>query len=85
VVPPVKPRPKRFHGAIDLDALRIGRDAGQIAQEVVQHLASLVGSQIHLTLEIQALVPDGVPDQIVRTVTENCQTLRFKAHGFEEE
>jgi hypothetical protein len=31
------------------------------------------------------LLSDGVPDQIVRTVTENCRTLKFKSHGFEKE
>jgi hypothetical protein len=40
---------------------------------------------VEVTLEIQAEIPDGVPDQVVRTVAENCRTLRFKAHGFEEE
>lgn len=59
-------------------------DAGKIAEEVVQHLSSLVGSNVELTLEIRADVPDGVPDNVVRTVTENCRTLKFKNIGFEE-
>ena len=29
--------------------------------------------------------PVGAPDQVVRTVTENCRTLKFKTYGFEEE
>ncbi len=49
-----------------------------------QHLANLVGSKVEATLEIQAEIPDGVPDQVVRTVSENCRTLKFKTHGFEE-
>ena len=36
-------------------------------------------------LEIQATIPDGAPDNVVRTVTENCRTLKFKTHGFEKE
>ena len=71
--------------AVSLDALRIGRDASQIAQEIVQHLSGLVGAKVEVTLEIQAQIPDGVPDHIVRTVAENCRTLRFTTHGFEEE
>jgi hypothetical protein len=81
----VKARPKRFHGAISLDPLRIGRDASQIAQEIVQHLFGLVGARIEVTLEIQAEIPDGVPEHVIRTVAENCRTLRFTTHGFEEE
>ena len=30
-------------------------------------------------------VPDGVPDNVVRTVTENCRTLKFNHQGFETE
>jgi hypothetical protein len=76
--------PTRFHGTIELDATRIGRDAGRTAEEVIQHLAGLIGAKVKVTLEIEAEVPEGVPDNIVRTVTENCRTLKFKTHGFEE-
>ncbi|MCG6534103.1 MAG: ATP-binding protein, partial [Syntrophales bacterium LBB04] len=79
------PRPRRFHGAVELDATRLGRDAGKIAEEVVQHLTGLLKSKVEVTLEIQAEIPDGVPENVVRTVTENCRTLRFKSHGFEDE
>jgi predicted AAA+ superfamily ATPase len=78
------PRPKRFHGTVSLDAARVGRDAGRIADEVISHLAGLVGSGVSVTLEVQAEVQDGVPEKVVRTVTENCRTLKFQSHGFEE-
>ncbi|MDR7454895.1 MAG: hypothetical protein QN137_10530 [Armatimonadota bacterium] len=35
--------------------------------------------------DIHAEVPDGVPDHVVRTVTENARTLKFRDHGFERE
>jgi len=78
------PRPTRFHGSVDLDPARIARDAGKIAEEVVQHISGLVGGKVSVSLEINAEVPEGVPENVVRTVTENCQTLKFKTHGFEE-
>ena len=40
---------------------------------------------LKVTMEIQAKVSDGVPDDVVRTVTENCRTLRFTTQEFEEE
>jgi hypothetical protein len=52
---------------------------------VIAHLTGLVGSSVTVTLEIEANVPDGVPDNVVRTVTENSRTLKFSAHGFEKE
>jgi hypothetical protein len=76
--------PVRFYGSVELDATRLGRDAGKIAEEVVQHLSALMNSSVEITLEIKADVPEGVPDNVVRTVTENCRTLKFKSHGFEE-
>jgi len=83
--PPTPNRPKRFYGTVTLDATRVGRDAGRIADEVISHLSGLVGSSVKVTLEIQANVSGGVPENIVRTVTENSRTLKFNSHGFEEE
>ena len=54
-------------------------------EEVVQHLTSIVDAEVSVTLEIQAYVPEGASPEIVRTITENCRTLRFTDHGFEEE
>ena len=43
----------RFHGSVQIDPLRLGRDASRIAEEVVQHLSSIVGADVEITLEIQ--------------------------------
>jgi len=75
----------RFHGSVVLDSTRVGRDASRIAEEVIAHLAGLPGASVQVTLEIEATVPEGVPENIVRTVTENTRTLRFSSHGFERE
>jgi predicted AAA+ superfamily ATPase len=83
--PSTPPRPKRFYGTVALDATRVGRDAGRIADEVIAHLSGLVGSSVKVTLEIESNVPSGVPENIVRTVTENSRTLKFTSQGFEEE
>ena len=81
---PPRKQPRRFHGAVTLDTTRVGRDASRIAEEVIAHLSGLVGAQVTVTLEIEAEVPDGTPDNVVRTVTENSRTLKFESHGFEE-
>lgn len=86
VTAPKGPRaPKRFHGTVDLDPARVGRDAGRIGDEVIAHLVGLMGSDVKVTLEIQAEIPNGAPDNVVRTVTENSRTLKFTSQGFEEE
>ncbi|MBI4728344.1 MAG: hypothetical protein HY775_02395 [Acidobacteria bacterium] len=81
----VAPLPHRFHGTVRLDPARVGRDASRIADEVVAHLVGQVGAEVTVTLEIEALLPDGASDQIVRTVTENSRTLKFGSHQFESE
>lgn len=78
-------KPRRFYGSVSLDPLRIGTQAGQIAEEVIQHLAALPSAKVEVTLEIQIEVPDGIPDDKVRIVTENCTTLGFDTQEFEEE
>lgn len=77
---------RRFHGSASLSPTRLSHDADQVAREVVTHLTSLLGADVRVTLEIAADVPAGVPDDIVRTVTENCRALRFSSNsGFETE
>lgn len=85
IAQPGAPKPKRFHGSVSLDPTRVGRDAGRIADEVISHLVGLMGSDVKVTLEIDAEIPNGAPDNIVRTVTENSRTLKFTSQGFEEE
>ena len=77
-------QPVRFYGSVELSPTRMKRDIEKIADEVTQHLAALAGAQVEITLEIRADVPQGVPDSAVRTVTENCRTLKFKTHGFDQ-
>jgi hypothetical protein len=77
--------PRRFHGTVTLDPARVGRDASRIADEVIAHLSGIVDAEVTVTLEIEARIPSGAPEQVVRTVTENSRTLKFNSHGFEDE
>jgi hypothetical protein len=87
--PPPEPAPpqllRRFHGSVQLDSARVGRDASRIAEEVIAHLAGQMGAELTVTLEIQARLPNGASDQLVRTVMENSRTLKFDSHGFERD
>tara|TARA_B100000686_G_scaffold275546_1_gene294138 strand:- start:680 stop:3985 length:3306 start_codon:yes stop_codon:yes gene_type:complete len=83
--PPTPQKLKRYHGHVKLDPTRAGRDAATIADEVISHLSGLIGSEVKVTLEIEANIPDGVSENIVRTVYENSRTLKFDASDFENE
>jgi hypothetical protein len=40
---------------------------------------------VKVRLEVEADIPSGAPDHVVRTVTENSRTLKFTSQGFEKE
>lgn len=68
-----------------LNSARIGRDAGRVAEEIIQHLSTLPGAEAEVTLKIRVRVPGGVKDDVVRTVQENARTLKVGSHAFELE
>ncbi len=89
VDPPAPPEPtadlsRTFRGVVEIDPMRLGGSAGAISQEVVQRLASIMGSNVRVTLEIQADIPDGIPEKVERDVSENCNTLKFREFDFRE-
>ena len=75
---------RRFFGVKTLDPQRVSRDADRVAAKVTQHLVALVGMDVEVKLEISAAAPNGIPDSVVRTVTENANALKFEQHRFEE-
>lgn len=77
--------PTRFFGTVQLDPTRAGGDAAKIADEVIRHLAGLLGADVSVTLDIDARLDGGFPPDVIRTVTENARTLGFNTQGFEEE
>ena len=85
VSPPLRALPRRFHGTVELDPARVGRDAGKVAEEVIAHLTGLIGASVRVTLEIEAELPQGAGEAIQRTVMENSRALKFTTHGFEVE
>lgn len=83
--PPERAVLSRFRGEVTLDSVRALRDAEAVIKEVVQHLNGQLGAAVTLTLEINAQLPEGANEQLVRTVTENCRTLKFTSYGFDQD
>lgn len=78
-------KPTRYYGTVALKSDRVGRDAGKIAEEVIAHLSGIVGAKVKVSMEIEAEIPGGTPDNVVRIVMENGQTLRFSTQNFEKD
>jgi hypothetical protein len=83
--PTPKQPPNVFVGSVKLDGLRVVKEAGRISMEVVEHLSTLPDAEVDVTLEIRVKVPEGVKDDVVRTVSENAKTLKFQNYSFERE
>ncbi|MDR1379587.1 MAG: DUF499 domain-containing protein [Synergistaceae bacterium] len=73
----------RFYMSAQLDTTRIGHDVPRLVEEVISHL-TLAGAQVEVSLEVEAKSGDGFSQQTVRTVSENCLTLRVQSFGFDE-
>ncbi len=67
-----------------LDTTRVNRDVNNYVQEVIQHLMVVEGSDVELTLEVSVNAPDGIPSSTVRTVSENCRTLKISNFSFDD-
>ena len=81
----MKPAPKRFHGTVTLIPRAWGVMPGASPTKRSRISSASSGSEVKVTLEIEAQIPSGAPDHVVRTVTENRRTLKFIQQGFEEE
>lgn len=74
---------RSFYGQFDLDSVRAIRQLEEILRNVVEHLTRSPGSDVSLTLEINA-TSDGFDDRVRRVVSENSGQLGAKSHEFEQ-
>ena len=78
----------RYPGVGEAGALRAvvfsTHTAEQIEQEVLAHLRNS-GAQVRVTLSIEVTGGEPFDESTMRTVSENCTTLGFESHDFEEE
>ena len=80
-----KKQTKRYFGSITLNNDRFIHEITNIDNEVIKHLRTLKNTNVEITIEISATNPAGFSDDLIRTITENARTLKFKATSFEEE
>jgi hypothetical protein len=80
----IQPKKTRFFMSADLNTTRINRDVQKLVEEIIQHLTSVDGASVKVSLEVEANSPDGFNQQTSRTISENCRALRVKDSGFED-
>lgn len=83
--PEQKTRPTRFFGSIQVDPELYARDIDQLSREIFARLAGS-GARLQITIDIQALKPQGFTDAETRTIKENAASLKFApGFGFEQD
>lgn len=86
--PGPSPQPKtpktRFFGSVNLDPIQARRQFADIADEVIASLANRNGTQVRISIDIEAETSDPFDDSIQRSVKENCTQLRFRTSEFDD-
>ena len=75
----------RFFGVYEVDPERYSRDLNRLSQEILQHLSSIDGVDLDITMEIHAAVKEGFAADKIRVILENARSLKFKNSSFEKE
>ncbi len=75
----------RFFGVYEVDPERYSRDLNRLSQEILQHLSSIDGVDLDITIEIHAAVKEGFSADKIRVVLENARSLKFRNSAFESE
>ena len=85
--PPVVSEPdnNRFFMSVKLDNTRVIRDLQKYLDEVINHLYSADNCEVELSLEVSAKADDGFSQSTIRTISENCRTLKVNTFGFTKE
>ena len=65
-----------------LDPTRINRDVSNLVEEVIKHLQQTNKSHVAVRLEVSAETDEGFSQETVRTVSENCKTLKINDFEF---
>jgi hypothetical protein len=81
---PATPKNRRFFMSADLNTTRIIRDVQKFNDEIIKHLISDDNAKVRVSLEVEAETNEGFTQETVRTISENCRTLRVRISGFEE-
>lgn len=73
-----KPVAKHFHGSVEVSAAMAKMKLAEIADELINILASDPDATVKVTLDVSAEFPRGAKEPTVRAVSENAKTLNFR-------
>lgn len=75
---------KHFFMSADVDPVRVNKVISTYVDEIIRHLMQVDGATVELELDEDVIAPGGIPAATVRTVSENCKTLKITDFGFDD-
>lgn len=74
---------KHFFMSAPVDPVRVNKVISTYVDEIIRHLMQVDGATVELRLDVDVQVPGGIPSTTIRTVSENCKTLKITDFGFD--
>lgn len=84
IQPPKPVKKRQYRASVNLSKLRMGSEAAQISEEIIEHLDSVADMDITVTLSIKATSQNGIPDDLMRVIRENSKVLHFDISEFDD-
>jgi uncharacterized protein len=75
--PPLTMPLKRFHGTVALTKVDPIGEFTKVVENVIAHFSEQYGTQVTVTIDIEARRPEGFDGKTIRVVMENAKTLKF--------
>lgn len=82
-IPTPKKKGKRLYASFVVDPVRMNRDAGNIFEHIVSLLSEIKDAAIEVSIDIHAVLPEGIDESVERIIKENSRTLGVKNIGIE--
>lgn len=76
-------KPHHFSLSTRIDDTRVNKEIGAYVAEVLSHLQDLPDARVSIHFDIDVDIPEGADDTTIRTVSENCRTLKAETYGFD--
>ena len=83
--PPGQATLRRFHGTTAVDVSDPIKSFTEIVESVIEHFSAQYGTEVSITVDIEARRGDGFDTKTVRNVRENAATMKFATADFEEQ
>ena len=83
--PPAHATLRRFHGTTSVDVSDPIKSFTEIVESVIEHFTAQYGTQVSISIDIEARRGEGFDTKTVRNVKENATTMKFGTAEFEEQ